>query len=149
MDIPEEVWDRVMDVNLKGMYLCCKQVMPHLIRQGSGVVLNVSSIASIMATGAVAYKSSKAAVNALTQGLAIEAAPHGVRVNAIAPGFFPTDIATGVTDEVRADLILPRNALPETARNEWIRGAVCFLASDDAAFITGETLVIDGGYLAY
>ena len=86
LEIPEADWQRFMEINLKGMYLTCKAVMPHMLKQGSGSVINISSIASIMTTGALAYKTSKAGVNALTHGLALEAAPFGVRVNAILPG---------------------------------------------------------------
>jgi len=145
-------WDQVIDVNLTSAFLASREAGRVMVEQRSGVIVNISSIFAFSATEQfkeVSYYVSKSGLTMLTRALAVELGGDGVRVNAVAPGFFPTDIATGVTDEVRASLIHPRNALPETARNEWIRGAVCFLASDDAAFITGETLVVDGGYLAY
>lgn len=145
-------WNHVMQVNLTSAFLASREAARTMVEQGSGSIVNISSIFAFSATEQfkeVSYYASKAGMTMLTRALAVELGGDGVRVNAIAPGFFPTDIATGVTDEVRTKLIRPRNALPETARNEWIRGAVCFLASDDAAFITGETLVVDGGYLAY
>ena len=156
LDIPTADWERFMDVNLKSMYLACKAVMPHMLRQQSGVVLNISSIASIMATGAVAYKSSKAAVNALTQGLAIEAAPHGVRVNAILPGLMDTPMAVEgrmrAWGQTREEVSTPRNArvpLKGGMGDAWdVANAAVFLASDEARFITGVLLPVDGGQLA-
>lgn len=147
-----EDWNDVMNVNLTSAFLGCREAAKVMIPQGSGAIVNISSVFAFSATEQfqeVSYYASKAGMTMLTKALAVELGKSNVRVNAIAPGFFPTDLATGVTDEVRRDLIVPRNALPDTARNEWIRGAVCFLASDDARFITGETLVIDGGYLAF
>lgn len=156
LDIPASDWQRFMDVNLKAMYLSCKMVMPHMLKQGSGAVINISSIASIMATGALAYKSSKAGVNALTQGLAIEAAPRGVRVNAILPGLMDTPMAIegrisayGLT---REEVSRPRNErvpLKGGMGSGWdVAHAAVFLASDEAKFITGVLLPVDGGQLA-
>jgi NAD(P)-dependent dehydrogenase (short-subunit alcohol dehydrogenase family) len=145
-------WNRVMTVNLTSAFLASREAAKVMIGQGSGAIVNISSIFAFAATNEfqeVSYYASKGGMTMLTKALAVELGKDNIRVNAIAPGFFPTDIATGVTSEVRENLILPRTAVPETARNEWIRGALCFLASDDAAFITGETLVVDGGHLAY
>lgn len=147
-----EDWNRVMTVNLTSAFLASREAAKVMIDQRSGSIVNVSSIFAFAATNEfreVSYYVSKGGMTMLTKAMAVELGKDNIRVNAIAPGFFPTDIATGVTPEVRESLILPRTAVPETARNEWIRGAVCFLASDDAAFITGETLVVDGGHLAY
>ena len=87
----------------------------------------------------------------MTKALAIELGKYNIRVNAIAPGFFPTDQSKGAfeDDEIRTKVIEPRTALPMFAENEWIRGAVCFLASEDAKYITGHTLAVDGGWLAF
>lgn len=147
-----EDWNHVMATNLTSAFLTCREAAKVMIPQESGAIVNISSIFGFRATEQfkeVSYYASKAGMTMLTQALAVELGKSNIRVNAIAPGFFPTDLATGVTEEVRRDLIIPRNALPETARNEWIRGAVCFLASEDARFVTGETLVVDGGYLAF
>ena len=145
-----------MDVNLKGMYLTCKHVLPPMMARGSGAVINISSIASIMATGAVAYKASKAGVNALTQGLAIEAAPHGVRVNAILPGLMDTPMAIDgrmkAYGQSREEVSAPRNArvpLKGGMGTGWdVAHAAVFLASEEARFITGVLLPVDGGQLA-
>jgi NAD(P)-dependent dehydrogenase (short-subunit alcohol dehydrogenase family) len=145
-------WNRVMTVNLTSAFLASREAAKVMIGQGSGSIVNVSSIFAFAATTEfqeVSYYVSKGGMTMLTKAMAVELGKSNIRVNAIAPGFFPTDIATGVTPEVREKLILPRTCVPETARNEWIRGAVCFLASDDAAFITGETLAVDGGHLAF
>lgn len=156
VDIPVEDWERFMDVNLKGMYLTCKHVLPPMMARGSGAVINISSIASIMATGAVAYKASKAGVNALTQGLAIEAAPHGVRVNAILPGLMDTPMAIDgrmkAYGQSREEVSAPRNArvpLKGGMGTGWdVAHAAVFLASEEARFITGVLLPVDGGQLA-
>jgi NAD(P)-dependent dehydrogenase (short-subunit alcohol dehydrogenase family) len=154
--IPAADWERFMDVNLKSMYLTCKAVLPHMLERGSGVIINISSIASLMSTGAVAYKSSKAGVNALTQGLALEAAPFGVRVNAILPGLMETPMA--IEGRVRAyhqpreEIVRQRNArvpLKGGMGSGWdVAHAAVFLASDEARFITGVLLPVDGGQSA-
>ncbi|MCZ6728139.1 MAG: glucose 1-dehydrogenase [SAR324 cluster bacterium] len=156
VDIPLADWQRFMNVNLTGMYLTCQQVMPHMIKQGSGVIINISSIASLMATGALAYKASKAGVNALTHGLAMEAAPYGVRVNAILPGLMETPMA--IEGRVRAygmsreEVVRPRNErvpLKGGMGSGWdVAHAALFLASDEAKFITGVLLPVDGGQIA-
>ena len=87
----------------------------------------------------------------MTKALAIELGKYNIRVNAIAPGFFPTEMSKGVFEDekLRTRYVDPRTALPMYAENEWIRGAACFLASDDAKYITGHTLAVDGGWLAF
>ena len=88
---------------------------------------------------------------ALTKALAVELGKSGIRVNAIAPGFFPTAMSIGAMNDegIRTTVIEPRTALPFLAENEWIRGALCFLVSDDARYVTGHTLAVDGGWLAF
>ncbi len=148
-------WERFMDVNVKSMYLTCRAVLPHMLARESGAIINISSIASIMATPALAYKSSKAAVNALTQGMAMECAPHGVRVNAILPGLMATPLsiegrmtAYGLT---REEVVASRDArvpLKGGMGTAWdVAHAALFLASDEAKFITGVLLPVDGGHL--
>jgi gluconate 5-dehydrogenase len=87
----------------------------------------------------------------MTKALAVELGQYNIRVNAIAPGFFPTAMSIGAMEDkkLRETMIEPRTALPMLAKNEWIRGAACFLASEDARYITGHTLAVDGGWLAY
>ena len=156
INIPEEDWDRFMAVNLKGMYLTCQQVVPRMIDQGSGSIINISSVAAVVSTGALAYKSSKAGVNALTHGLALELAPHGVRVNAILPGLMETPMAIegriAAYGWTREEVTRPRNErvpLKGGMGTGWDVGhAAVFLASDEARFITGVLLPVDGGQAA-
>lgn len=155
--LSEEAWDGIYDVNAKSVFLACKYAIPVMRNQRSGVVLNVSSIASICATPQsaylTAYKSSKAAVNALTQGLAMANASYGIRVNAILPGLMNTPMAIeSISKRLgvdKADLIRARDAvvpLGSKMGTAWdVANAALFLASDEAKFITGVLLPVDGG----
>jgi len=149
----EEAWRRTWDVNLDGMWRACKAVLPVMREQGSGAVVNISSLASF-GTGAaganLAYATSKAAINTMTRALAMQYAPHGVRVNAIAPGLIDTPMGVQSTgpDSSREDALAARLRLIPMRRHgsAWdIANAAVFLASDDAAFITGVVLPVDGG----
>ncbi|MGW0704429.1 SDR family NAD(P)-dependent oxidoreductase [Streptomyces sp. NPDC002643] len=148
-----EQWRTGFEVNLTGMWLTCKYVLPHLREQRSGAVVNISSMASLMAGGmAIAYATSKAAVNSMTRSLAQEYAPHGVRVNAIAPGMMDTpmgvDQVARATGASRQDVAAQRAAMTPMGRQgtSWdVANAALFLASDDAAYITGVVLAVDGG----
>jgi NAD(P)-dependent dehydrogenase (short-subunit alcohol dehydrogenase family) len=152
-DLPVAEWQRVIDVNLTGMWQTTKFFLPLLRDSGNGVVINISSLAGLMAGGqAIAYSTAKAAVNALTRSLALEYAPQRVRVNCIAPGMVDTPL--GVDDIVRAtgqardEVVASRSALIPMGRQgtAWdVARAALFLASDDAAFITGVVLPVDGG----
>jgi NAD(P)-dependent dehydrogenase (short-subunit alcohol dehydrogenase family) len=152
----EEDWDRIHSVNLKSMFLTCKCVLPVMRRQASGVILNVSSIASICSVGMLAYKTSKAGVNALTHSLALGNAEYGIRVNAILPGLMNTPMA--IEGIVRArgrdkdEVIRSRDAqvpLGHKMGTAWdVAYAALFLASDEAKFITGVLLPVDGGQSA-
>lgn len=154
--LAEDAWDRIHDVNLKGMWLTCKHVLPLLRGQGSGSVINISSAAATCSTPFLAYKTSKAGVNALTQQLAMTSAKRNVRVNAMAPGLMDTPMAIeSITealaidaDELRRarDAMVPLGAEMGTAWD--VAHAVRFLASDEARFITGVVLPVDGGQAA-
>ena len=154
--LAEEVWDRIHAVNVKSMFLTCKHVLPVMRRQRSGVILNVSSIASVCAVGMLAYKTSKAAVNALTHALAIGNAEYGIRVNAILPGLMNTPMAIeGGSRARRIDkeqLIAERDAqvpLGHKMGTAWdVAFAALFLASEEAKFVTGVLLPVDGGQSA-
>ncbi len=148
------MWDEIMAMNLKGMFMTCKHVLPHMVAQGAGSIINVSSTASMAARPTVTYKTSKGAVNAFTQHLAMENAAHGVRANAILPGLIDTPMAIerraqerGVSrDVVRAE----REALVPMQRmgTGWdVAHAAVFLASDEARYVTGVLLPVDGGLL--
>jgi len=154
--LDEEAWDRIHTVNLKSMFLTCKHVLPVMRRQQGGVILNVSSIASICSVGMLAYKTSKAGVNALTHSLAIGNAEYGIRVNAILPGLMNTPMAIeGIVRErgrAREDVVRARDAqvpLGHKMGTAWdVAYAALFLASDEAKFITGVLLPVDGGQSA-
>jgi NAD(P)-dependent dehydrogenase (short-subunit alcohol dehydrogenase family) len=147
-------WDYIMDRNLKGMFMTCKHVLPVMIEQRSGCIINISSTASMAARPTVTYKTSKAAVNAMTQHIAMENAAFGIRANAILPGLMDTPMAInrraqerGVsTDVIRQE----RNALVPIGRmgSAWdVANAAVFLASDEASYITGVLMPVDGGLL--
>jgi NAD(P)-dependent dehydrogenase (short-subunit alcohol dehydrogenase family) len=148
-----EVWKTIIDVNLTGMFLACKHALPAMRKQGAGSIINVSSIASIASTGMLAYKVSKAGVNALTQQIAIGNARHGIRCNAILPGLMNTPMAiegfveaSGASREqviMARDSMVPLGAKQGTAWD--VAYAALFLASDEAQFITGVLLPVDGG----
>ncbi|MHA1927750.1 MAG: SDR family NAD(P)-dependent oxidoreductase [Candidatus Thorarchaeota archaeon] len=146
-------WHTVMDVNLTSAFVASREVAKVMIPKRSGVIINISSTYGFGATRfpEVSYYTSKAGIIAMTKALAVELGEYNIRVNAIAPGFFPTPMSIDAFNDEKlvTNLIKPRTALPMLAENEWIRGAACFLASDDARYITGHTLAVDGGYLAF
>lgn len=149
-------WDRIYDVNLKGMWMTCKHVMPHMKAQGSGSIVNISSVAAVCSAPLLAYKTSKAAVNALTQSLAMAGAKHGVRANAVMPGLMDTPMAiesivaeTGMDRDELRRLRSQSVPLRKSMGTAWdVANAVLFLASSEAGFITGAVLPVDGGQSA-
>ena len=146
LELTFEEWSRMMDINLNGAFHTCKAVLPHMVEQGSGSIVNVSSAASktAHANASASYGVSKAGLNSLTQKLAYEMAPHGIRVNGVCPGPIETDMSTQWTEEYRAKVT---GAIPlrRLGACEDVARPVAFLASDEAAFITGETININGG----
>ena len=154
--VNEEAWDRILAVNLKSVVFPCKHVLPVMRGQKSGAITNVSSIAAICATPAVAYKTSKAGINAYTQSLAIGNAKYGIRANVIMPGLMETPMAIeGLSSELgiaKEKLIAQRHAavpLGGHMGTAWdVAWAAVFLASDEARFITGVMLPVDGGQSA-
>lgn len=156
LQLEEAVWDRILNVNMKSVFLTCKHVLPVMRTQQSGCILNISSIAAVCSVGIPAYKVSKAGVNALTHQLALANAKYGIRVNAIMPGLMDTPIAIeglakarGMAKEkIRAarDAQVPLGAKMGTAWD--IAHAALFLVSDEARFITGVILPVDGGQSA-
>ena len=151
--ITEAAWDRIFDVNLKSVLLACRHALPVMREQGKGAVINVSSIAATCAHPGVAYRTSKAAVNALTEQMAIANARHGIRVNAIMPGMMNTPMAIeGISRErgiPKADLIAARDARVPLGRrmgSAWdVAHAALYFASDEAGFVTGVVMPVDGG----
>lgn len=153
--LPEEVWDETFKVNLKGMFLTCKYILPVMEKQESGSIVLISSLAAVGNTPMLAYKASKAGVNALTQQVAMEYAPRGIRVNAIMPGFINTPMAIEGYSKMpgvnKDEIINRRNqAVPLKGGmgNAWdIAYTTLFLASDEAKFITSVIIPVDGGMI--
>jgi len=146
--VTEEDWDRVIEVNLKGTFNCCKAVVDIMKQQGYGKIINVSSIAGKMGdiTSAPGYGPSKAGVDALTKTLARQLAPYGINVNAVSPHAIETEMSAQWSEERRREIIasIPLGRL---GKPEDVAEAVLFLASDAASFITGEILDVNGGAL--
>jgi NAD(P)-dependent dehydrogenase (short-subunit alcohol dehydrogenase family) len=150
----EADWDRVLGVNLKGTFLLSRQVLPVMMKRGKGAVVNVASISGLLGWPAyAAYCASKGGVVQLTRQMAVDYAPHGIRVNCICPGTTLTPLAERLfqqeqdPESVQAT-IAARHPLGRFARPEEIAQAVLFLASEEASFITGAILPVDGGYTA-
>jgi 2-deoxy-D-gluconate 3-dehydrogenase len=143
-------WQRVIDVNLKSLFLCCKHVARVMLKQGRGKIINISSVRGFQ--GRVqdpAYAPSKGAVNQLTHSLAIEWGPKGINVNAIAPVFTRTEMAAPVLDDpVKLDWVLSRIPMKRTGELDDLFGPVVFLASEASNFVNGHVLLVDGGWIA-
>lgn len=150
IDYPEEVWDDIFDINLKGTLRACQIFGRHFIERQYGKIVNIASLSSFVALFEVApYAASKAAVASLTKSLAVEWAPYNINVNAIAPGNFPTDLNRKLLNETqRGNEFLTRTPMKRFGRVEELAGAAIFLASDAASYVTGEVLCVDGGFLA-
>jgi NAD(P)-dependent dehydrogenase (short-subunit alcohol dehydrogenase family) len=154
--LKEEVWDRIFAVNLKSMFLTCKYVLPYMEKQESGSIVNISSAAAVAATSMLAYKTSKAGVNALTHSIAMKYAKKGIRVNCIMPGLMNTPMAIEGISKSRGvqkeELIKARDSavpLKGGMGSGWDTAyAALFLASDEAKFITSVILPVDGGQCA-
>jgi NAD(P)-dependent dehydrogenase (short-subunit alcohol dehydrogenase family) len=147
-EMPLAKWREVLDTNLTGTFLFSQAAGREMIRRGGGVILNVASIAGLQAMPeglhTAGYVASKGAILALTRELAAKWAPHGIRVNAIAPGFFPSRMTERVL-EAMEEQIVARIPMRRVGKPGELKGVAVFLASDAAAYITGQTIVVDGG----
>ena len=152
VDTDVSAWQRVQDVNTKGVYLCCKYGIPHLLQSGGGSVINVSSFVALMgaATSQISYTASKGAVLAMSRELAVEFARQGVRVNALCPGPVETPLLMRLfsQDQQAAQRRLVHLPMGRFARAEEIANAALFLASHDSSYVTGATFLVDGGLTA-
>jgi len=149
LDITEEDWNRVLRVNLTGYFLCGQAAARHMARQGSGSIINMSSVNAVMAIPNIAsYVACKGGVNQLTKVMALALAEKGIRVNAIGPGSIMTDMVKQVmTDDAARMKILSRTPMGRLGEPDEIAAVALFLASDDASYITGECIYADGGRL--
>ena len=141
-------WDQVLDVDLRGAFLCTKSAMPHLIRQRRGRIVNISSVVGVSGNpGQANYAAAKAGLIGFTKAVAREVASRNVTVNALAPGFITTGMVEGLSDETRQQ-ILDRIPMGRFGTPEDVANAVAFLCGEGADYITGQVLTIDGGLIA-
>jgi NAD(P)-dependent dehydrogenase (short-subunit alcohol dehydrogenase family) len=148
LKVTEEEWDAVMDTNLKSILFMCKYAVPEMKKVGGGAIVNNASMAAFYGHRLYAYATSKAGVTALTRSLAVGLAKDNIRVNCVAPGFIATPMVQPIMDEKREQGIRERVPMRRHGKAEEIAYAVLFLASDEASYITGQTLCVDGGMSA-
>nr|WP_263328275.1 SDR family oxidoreductase [Neobacillus sp. Marseille-Q6967] len=152
LEMPADKWDKVMDINLKAIFLFSQAVGKIMKEQGSGKIINIASIAGLggqdpNVMDAIGYSTSKGAVIAFTKDLAVKLAPYNIHVNAIAPGFFPTKMAKMVLD-YSGEKILERTPAGRFGSDDDMKGPALFLASDASNYVYGHVLVVDGGATA-
>ena len=153
-DVDEERWDKIIRVNLKSVYLCSRAVLPTMIDQGRGAIVNVASIAASVAVGGSAYAATKGAILSYTRMVSNELAPHGVRMNCVSPGYMRTPMSTGErlglsSDEQEARIAAfgPLVPMGHAGSTLDIAEAILYLASDAAGYVTGQEIIVDGGHV--
>ena len=149
LEVADEDWDRVMEVNLRGAWRVAQEVARHMVRLGhGGSIINVASITAFRVAGQLStYAASKAALVQLTKAMALELARHNIRVNALAPGYIDTEMNRGFFASPAGQAMIKRIPQRRLGRPEDLDGALLLLASDASAYMTGSTIVVDGGHL--
>ncbi len=149
LEVTSELWDQIVEINLKGTFLCCQAVAPYMIKQRSGSIINIASLLSAIGIPSLApYAASKSGVVGLTRVLAAEWAPYGVRVNCIGPGYFRTEMTHSLfADKEWVGRLLRKIPLGRAGVPEDLAGTVVFLASQASGYVTGQALYVDGGFL--
>jgi len=148
-EISSEIWDRIFDVNVKGIWQCCKGVMPAMRDSGGGSIINISSVVAVAGQpGYLHYVATKGAVLSMTKGLAKECGKDNVRVNTIAPGFVITDATKDRPIEWQQSFLKAR-AISREERPTDLAGTAVYLMSELSAFVSGQTIVVDGGHIMY
>jgi NAD(P)-dependent dehydrogenase (short-subunit alcohol dehydrogenase family) len=148
LKVTEEEWDAVMDTNLKSVLFLCKYAVPEMKKVGGGAIVNNASMAAFYGHRLYAYAASKAGVTALTRSMAVGLAKDNIRVNCVSPGFIDTPMVQPIMNEKRKQTVSERVPMRRHGKAEEIAYAVLFLASDEASYITGQTLSVDGGMSA-
>jgi NAD(P)-dependent dehydrogenase (short-subunit alcohol dehydrogenase family) len=146
---PEEVFDKVIDVNVKGLWHCMKVALRYMVEQRNGNIVNIASVAGHLGmVGHIAYAASKHAVVGMTKTAAIEFARHGIRINAVCPGFTQTPMLEGAdTDAAYLEALQYATPMKRFGKPEEIASAILYLAADEASFITGQSVIVDGGLI--
>ncbi len=146
-DVTEEEWDRIFAVNAKGLYCCCRAVVPHMVRRHAGSIVNVASIwGEVGASCEVPYSASKAAVIGFTKALAKELGPSGIRVNCVSPGVIATEMNAALDPET-VEALREETPLGVIGRPEDAARAILWLAGEDSAFVTGQVIGVNGGFV--
>ena len=153
LELTEEEWDRTLDINLKGYFLCAQAAVKEMAKKKSGVIINIASVAmgqqGVGMPNIAHYCASKGGIVGMTEALAVELAPYNIRVNAISPGMIETPMIGPVKQDPKTmEAMLARVPMHRVGKPEEVSNLVLFLASDKSSYITGSTVVIDGGWLA-